>query len=618
MAMRITTKMMQGNSLSNLNTNKSLQDRLTTQLSTLKKIVRPSDDPVIAIRSLRLNCSLTKTEQFYEKNSKDAKAWLKLTDDSIDSVSEILTSMRTYVEQGVNSEYDVTDRTAIASNLRSLANEIYSIGNADYEGRSIFTGYRTGRPLTFQKDAKCKYSITQQLNNNSVSTTTFVRTGDLSTINEGNYNSKETTEYDVGTYEITRFRLAYSSIDEVEDVTKLSNCIQVENYLKQSTDVNSAQEIEIGGQKFKFVSDGDGETALYMNGKSVKITNGVCSPNTLGNAKITNNLKENGVGMITITDSSTSDSIQVAYTVTDTGKITFDDAYYSNYINGAGGTKTSLQVTKSFKENTDEAYMSAVGDANKDQIVYIASTGELLLGSNIASEIAKLDEKNEIRVTYDRSNWLEGDIDPVHYFYCEGGDEKTFYNSTKLLDKESDLSVQVITYDVGNNQNLQVNTTADEVFNHDIGRDVDEILSLLDQIGELQDTLDKVKSMLESNGHTEDEIKKLTDQKAALEKSLTYTKDKAQKMCENDLTRFTNYLSDTSLALTKIGSRESRQQLVDNRLSVQKSTFEELVSENEDADLTDLAVQLSSVELTYEAALSSISYVMKTSLLNFL
>jgi flagellar hook-associated protein 3 FlgL len=45
MAMRITTKMMQNRSLNNLNTNKTLQEKLTTQLSTMKKITRPSDDP---------------------------------------------------------------------------------------------------------------------------------------------------------------------------------------------------------------------------------------------------------------------------------------------------------------------------------------------------------------------------------------------------------------------------------------------------------------------------------------------------------------------------------------------------------------------------------------------
>ena len=69
---------------------------------------------------------------------------------------------------------------------------------------------------------------------------------------------------------------------------------------------------------------------------------------------------------------------------------------------------------------------------------------------------------------------------------------------------------------------------------------------------------------------------------------------------------------------TDVGSRESRLKLVQNRLSAQQTNFEELVSDNEDADVTELAIQLNSVELTYQAALSSISYVMKTTLLDFI
>ena len=39
--MRITNKIMQRNNLSNINTNKIYQDKLSTQMSTQKKINRP-------------------------------------------------------------------------------------------------------------------------------------------------------------------------------------------------------------------------------------------------------------------------------------------------------------------------------------------------------------------------------------------------------------------------------------------------------------------------------------------------------------------------------------------------------------------------------------------------
>jgi len=57
--MRITNKIIQNNNLANINTNKIYQDTLSTQMSTQKKINRPSDDPVVAIRALRLRSNVT-------------------------------------------------------------------------------------------------------------------------------------------------------------------------------------------------------------------------------------------------------------------------------------------------------------------------------------------------------------------------------------------------------------------------------------------------------------------------------------------------------------------------------------------------------------------------------
>ena len=62
--MRVTNKIIQNNSITNINNNKVMEDQLNTQLATGKKINRPSDDPVVAIRSLRLRTSLTEIEQY--------------------------------------------------------------------------------------------------------------------------------------------------------------------------------------------------------------------------------------------------------------------------------------------------------------------------------------------------------------------------------------------------------------------------------------------------------------------------------------------------------------------------------------------------------------------------
>ena len=61
--MRVTNTMIMNNSANNMNINKSNVDTLNNQMSSQKKISRPSDDPVIAIRALRLRSTLSEIDQ---------------------------------------------------------------------------------------------------------------------------------------------------------------------------------------------------------------------------------------------------------------------------------------------------------------------------------------------------------------------------------------------------------------------------------------------------------------------------------------------------------------------------------------------------------------------------
>ena len=110
----------------------------------------------------------------------------------------------------------------------------------------------------------------------------------------------------------------------------------------------------------------------------------------------------------------------------------------------------------------------------------------------------------------------------------------------------------------------------------------------------------------------------LQTQLDAANKALTLAKDKCQKLFEQGITTFQGYLDDANLCITNCGTRSSKLTLIKNRMQNQKTTFETLKSENEDVDITEVAIQLSSAELTYEAALMATGKVMQTSLLNFI
>ncbi|MBE5876005.1 MAG: hypothetical protein E7290_03850 [Lachnospiraceae bacterium] len=631
MAMRITTKMMQSTSLNNINTNKALQEKLTTQMSTQKKITRPSDDPVIAIRSLRLNASLNKIDQYYEKNTEDAESWLTLTEAAIKTTTDILTNMKEKITQDANGYLTVKDRQALMENLVNFKREVYATGNADSAGRSIFTGYRTDSPLTFQADKAERYEIIEQRNNTFIDNTTFVRTKDLASINDGNFNNIDTTEYQVETYEIPRIRASYADLDIDKDIQtgKLSADVSL-SYMAEtgkafvndklgasmSTSYGSVfmEELAMPAEQMRFVitdNTGAKQEVTLNKGESTLIT----TPD--GDLKISFHTKK-GETTVTVDELDINGNVVRDYTMKATeGKNELGQPIYAfedNY-------ETSITVTDLYESGSDEAYEAALGDANADAIVYVAETGEFLLGANIFEELSKLPKDMEIRLGYEKTNWQSGDLDPIHYFYSVREDElrgEVVYNEDKLNNPGTDNADQIISYDIGSNQTIRVNTTADEIFTHDIGRDMDELLAMLDDYGAIDGTYETVKGLIKSEEYEGEELEKLETQLAALDKAKTLLGDKIQFTIEGLQTKFNGYIEKTTLAYTDCGSRASRLKLIQNRLSSQQTNFEELVSANEDADITDLAIQLSSVKLTYEAALSSISYVMQTSLLDYI
>lgn len=153
--MRMTNKIMQNNSLYNINNNKILRDKLSTMMATQKKITRPSDDPVVAIRALRLRTSVSELTQYYEKNAPDAESWLDVTTKALENtVAEVLTNMNKVANKAANKEYGSEDLAVFVEQLKSLRDAFYSTGNLDYAGRYVFTGYRTDTPLTFMKDVE--------------------------------------------------------------------------------------------------------------------------------------------------------------------------------------------------------------------------------------------------------------------------------------------------------------------------------------------------------------------------------------------------------------------------------------------------------------------------------
>ena len=110
--MRITNTMMTNTTMRNVNKSKNNLYTTEQQMSSQKKISKPSDDPIIAIRALSLRTSLTEVEQYLKKNVPDAGAWLTLTETSLNNMDGIYKDIIKYCTQGSTDSYE-TEYTAV-------------------------------------------------------------------------------------------------------------------------------------------------------------------------------------------------------------------------------------------------------------------------------------------------------------------------------------------------------------------------------------------------------------------------------------------------------------------------------------------------------------------------
>ena len=74
--MRVTNQMVTSSSLRNMQKSMQRVSKLNQQVTTHKKISAPSEDPVIAIRALKLRTTVDQLDQYKSKNIKDALSWL--------------------------------------------------------------------------------------------------------------------------------------------------------------------------------------------------------------------------------------------------------------------------------------------------------------------------------------------------------------------------------------------------------------------------------------------------------------------------------------------------------------------------------------------------------------
>lgn len=130
--------------------------RVQDQITTGQKYLVPSESPASALRTIILQKTLERKQQFLSNVQTD-RSLINSTEDALSSVNESINSAKTLLLQGLTTNISSADREALANEVSSLITSISVAGNTQFRGRYLFGGSRSDSP-PFVQAGNNKYS----------------------------------------------------------------------------------------------------------------------------------------------------------------------------------------------------------------------------------------------------------------------------------------------------------------------------------------------------------------------------------------------------------------------------------------------------------------------------
>lgn len=638
MAMRVTDSMISANSIRNINTNKHRMDVLQNQYTTRKKISRPSDDPIIAMRALRLRSTKNQITQYVDRNLPDAQSWLELTENTLDSVGNIMNYMYSELIQASNDQ-EAIDRAKLIESLESYKDRIYAEANTDNAGRTIFTGYRTDSYVTFQKDSSdTRYEIKENLSAVDIKSTTYI--ANKTTIDTANLgivtNDKLPTDVTVSSIRLGYDQLENSATDNGD--AKAINNIEY----KKIADITAERVVENGNDTVN-INNGAGKITIQNNADGttgVTITDGA-NTNTYTLDKAGRFVSDNGNSsailaringdgnlVVEFTDSAlakssssglnmtdntlTAESTKLTITTALNGVIVGDlEASYELAIDGYCDGSDATELDKAYQD------MQTANKNNEGKITFLTETGELLISDTVRKELEGLtavNGKEPISVTYRKSGFAQNEVYPEQLYDCidmtlpnKKDWQQYYYESDK------------IEYTVATNQTIHINVNASEVFQPDLGRDIDELVRALQENLSADQKVTDIEAMLKDTKYSDDDsqtaLKSMLD---AAQKEASAAKNILQTTLGSKITAIKSYMTNVSAKQASVGNRLAQVEVITTRMTEQKTNVESLQSSNEDKDLEVIMTEYTAALTAYQASLTAVGKISEVSLLNYI
>lgn len=140
--MRVTSTSSYASMRDSLATSLSRVNDLQSQLGTMRRINKPSDDPVGSTTALRYR-AYEADQESYSQSADDALTRLSGSDTALQGMSSSLRKFRELAVSAANTSLSAEARESIAAEMDSLRDELADLANSSHNGQSLFGGHAT-------------------------------------------------------------------------------------------------------------------------------------------------------------------------------------------------------------------------------------------------------------------------------------------------------------------------------------------------------------------------------------------------------------------------------------------------------------------------------------------
>lgn len=144
--MRVTQSMVSANSLRNISNSYNKLAELNNQVATGKKITKPSDDPVVAMKGMYFRSNLNQVEQ-YKRNLSELHLWMDNSEAGLEQATSGLDRVRELLLQGKSDTNGEDEKLAISKEISQLKADLINVANTKVNGKYIFHGTDVTNPL---------------------------------------------------------------------------------------------------------------------------------------------------------------------------------------------------------------------------------------------------------------------------------------------------------------------------------------------------------------------------------------------------------------------------------------------------------------------------------------